>query len=136
MIKLTGYAQAVIQDEYMLGANNSRVPVTGGKKALIAQYLQKSVPYGVWVTSSGLEVLFNREYRPILERMTSTGTVRVSVDRWVDDIVKQSWFSHGIGPANATDKELRNMLLAREAFINKRSVAEFIVSGDERNEKA
>lgn len=120
----------------MIGANNSRVPVTGGKKALTAQYLQQSVPYGVWVTSSGLEVLFNRGYRPILERMTSAGTVRVSVDRWVDDIVKQSWFSHGIGPTNATDKELRNMLLAREAFINKRSVAEFIVSEDERNEKA
>lgn len=50
-----------------------------------------SVPYGLWICADGREVLFNRKYHPILERLPD-GTVRAADPyEWVH-WVNQTWF--------------------------------------------
>ena len=51
-----------------------------------------NTPYGVWRCADGREVLFNREYRPIWERLPD-GTVRAADPcEWVRFIVNHRWF--------------------------------------------
>jgi len=64
------------------------------------------LPYGRYIASDGREILFNRSYRPIWERLPD-GTVQRAVGgEWVN-WVAQGWFDHG---------SMRYEKTAREAY--------------------
>jgi hypothetical protein len=49
-----------------------------------------ALPYGQWTCADGRRVLFNRRYRPILERLPD-GQVRAMNYQWVT-FIRQTWF--------------------------------------------
>ena len=51
------------------------------------------MPYGMWTTADGTEVLFNRGYEPFLRR--KAGKVEVCEPYWVEDIVRSIHFRSG-----------------------------------------
>jgi len=61
------------------------------KRSKLADRAILTLPYGIWVTRSGREVLFNRCYQPIWQRV---GRVVSPADpkEWVEDIVSRKWF--------------------------------------------
>jgi hypothetical protein len=44
------------------------------------------LPYGKWTCPDGREVLFNRDYKPILERMPGQPAKPADPTEWVDNI--------------------------------------------------
>lgn len=51
------------------------------------------LPYGLWVCENGREVLFDRSYRPLLERSASDATVELANgDEWIKGIKNTAWF--------------------------------------------
>ena len=51
-----------------------------------------AVPYGLWITESGREVLFNRSYWPILERRQGEPAKPARPSEWVEGIVQSDYF--------------------------------------------
>jgi hypothetical protein len=51
-------------------------------------------PYGVWTCADGRQVLFNRNYNPILVRYVGGSVVDGDPEEWVD-WVSQAWFYGG-----------------------------------------
>jgi hypothetical protein len=64
------------------------------------------LPYGRYVASDGREIIFNRHYRPIWERLPDGTVRRANPHEWVDWI-RQGWF--GLG-------SMRYEKSAREAY--------------------
>ena len=67
------------------------------------------VPYGKWTCADGREVLFNRGYRPILERYPGRGAKAARSGEWVE-FVDQVWFFDDYtsplhGPQHGPSKE-------------------------------
>jgi hypothetical protein len=55
------------------------------------EIFRSTTPYGIWRCADGREVLFNRKYQPIWERLPD-GTVRAAdPGEWVP-FVDQRWF--------------------------------------------
>jgi hypothetical protein len=50
------------------------------------------VPYGRWVCADGREFLFNRQYRPILQRAPSQPVAATWFQGWVEGITREDWF--------------------------------------------
>jgi hypothetical protein len=61
--------------------------------AAIEQMLEV-LPYGRYIASDGREILFNRSYRPIWERLPDGKVQRANSNEWVDWI-RQGWFGLG-----------------------------------------
>lgn len=57
----------------------------------ITHSARRTLPYGMWTLDNGTEVLFNREYHPLLQR---GGPVKLHTNRqiWFDNIVKEEFF--------------------------------------------
>jgi hypothetical protein len=49
------------------------------------------LPYGRWRCADGREILFNRSYVPILERLPGEQAIAANPNEWVD-FVEQRWF--------------------------------------------
>lgn len=64
------------------------------------------LPYGRYVASDGREIIFNRNYRPIWERLPDGTVQRANGNEWVDWIA-QGWFGCG---------SMRYEKTAREAY--------------------
>jgi hypothetical protein len=68
---------------------------------LIEKRMREDLPYGVWVCADGMEVLFNRWYRPIWQRAPgqvatlADGDERVDWgdERWFYDDAGVPWWS-------------------------------------------
>jgi hypothetical protein len=73
--------------------------------AAIEQMLEV-LPYGRYIASDGREILFNRSYRPIWERLPDGIVQRANSNEWVD-WVAQGWFGCG---------SMRYEKSAREAY--------------------
>lgn len=73
--------------------------------AAIEQMLEV-LPYGRCIASDGREILFNRSYRPIWERLPDGVVQRADPAEWVDWI-RQGWFGCG---------SMRYEKSAREAY--------------------
>jgi hypothetical protein len=55
--------------------------------------LRATLPYGMWTTESGEEVLFNREYRPIWRRkLNEMPATPIKEFEWVEDIKSTKFF--------------------------------------------
>ena len=48
-------------------------------------------PYGLWTCPDGREVLFNRQYKPIWQRMPGKSAAAADPGEWVR-FAKQAWF--------------------------------------------
>jgi hypothetical protein len=73
--------------------------------------VRRTLPYGKWTCDDGREVLFNREYQPILQRLN--GEVSYA-DRgeWVKNIVKcEMFYDDGSAPQDYLTKHLGHMHL-------------------------
>jgi hypothetical protein len=56
------------------------------------------IPYGKWTCADGREVLFNRRYRPILERKPGGPTGLADPDEWVPWVMQDHFFNDGNWP--------------------------------------
>jgi hypothetical protein len=67
----------------------------GGREifAGLAQFTRWALfPYGRWTCADGREVLFNRLYEPLWERLDGLAPSPARATEWVPDIVQQIWF--------------------------------------------
>lgn len=63
--------------------------------------LRWRLPYGKWTTKSGREVIYDRAYRPLIERAPD-GTLREgNLHEWVRDIVKND-YTYNLEPTEKT----------------------------------
>jgi hypothetical protein len=51
---------------------------------------RRRVPYGAWTCADGREVLFDRRYRPVLQRWPGTRAAPADPTEWVP-FVRQTW---------------------------------------------
>ena len=56
------------------------------------KFIRWSMPYGLWRTAGGREILFDRRYKPLVERHSTGSPSLASPIEWVTDIVHQEWF--------------------------------------------
>jgi hypothetical protein len=78
-LMFAGYSQALV------GSNDIYVPK---ESVLLDGYCvpnAASLPYGVWTTKDGVQVIYNRDYKPIFERGVD-GVVSHAKDNWVPNI--------------------------------------------------
>ena len=62
------------------------------------EQVRATMPYGKWTTEDGREVLFNRDYMPIWQRLPD-GTVSVAdKDEWVPWVRQDQFYHDGNGP--------------------------------------
>jgi|SRR5271157_1427380 len=70
------------------------------------------IPYGKWTCASGREVIFNRRYRPILERQPSGPSTPADACEWVPWVTQDYFFNDGNSPWHH-DPSRRRETLAR-----------------------
>ena len=56
------------------------------------KFIRWCMPYGLWRTADHREILFDRRYKPLVERRPDRGPELASPDEWIEDIVHQEWF--------------------------------------------
>lgn len=54
---------------------------------MINHSLRRTMPYGIWTCEDGREVVFNREYQPILQRKDGINSF-ANQSEWINDIAK------------------------------------------------
>jgi hypothetical protein len=69
-------------------ADGHRVYYRSRKEA----YLKTELPYGIWTCENGREVLFNRNYQPIVQRHNGRWS-RADAKEWV--YWKEQWYFYG-----------------------------------------
>jgi hypothetical protein len=52
------------------------------------------LPYGTWLTGEGRQILFNRFYEPIWQRLADGSTEPADPTEWVQSITDRRWFYH------------------------------------------
>lgn len=70
---------------------------------------RKRLPYGMWKCDGGREVLFDRRYHPVCERMNGGPSLISDPKEWVKGVVSHDWFYNDATPEKqkmkaATDK--------------------------------
>jgi hypothetical protein len=95
------------------------------------EYLRKTLPYGMWTTKVGEEILFNRKYEPIWSR--TPGKVEpkhFAEPEWIKDIAHQDYFfNDGTSPflKGKTAKNVETLLhTVLDTFISNRPVDDVI----------
>jgi hypothetical protein len=105
----------------------SRDEIFDRQEFIDAADLRHRLPYGMWTTEAGEEVIFNRDYRPIWTRHLGVYDARpVNYDRWIDNIKHSKFFAknhvHGLQD-DATGRRIRSTLEnAVIAFIHHKPV--------------
>lgn len=64
--------------------------VRGGYFSKKHRFARENLPYGKWICQSGREVLFNRRYKPIWQRVDGI-TSPADQDERVEDIAEENW---------------------------------------------
>ena len=59
------------------------------------------LPYGVWRTVDGREVMFDRKYRPMWQRQAGGRATPADPAEWVQRIAEQQWLWEDRTPARA-----------------------------------
>jgi hypothetical protein len=60
--------------------------------------LRRELPYGVWTTAGGGQILFNRDYSPIWQRSANAAAIRIAAWRWVDWAQQNYFFDDDNAP--------------------------------------
>ena len=85
-------------------------------------YMRSTLPYGVWVTQQGTEILFNRNYQPMWVKNPSGQITEADPNWWVPNIVKQEWYyddncpPYGDGRKAETKNSLKRVVEALNNF--------------------
>lgn len=76
-----------------------------------SKYIQwrRMFPYGRWTCADGREVLFNRDYVAILERLPGEQSKAITVFEWVE-FIKQEWFYTDSTPQTVRRKRVNAVL--------------------------
>jgi hypothetical protein len=61
-------------------------------KTRLIDFRWNELPYGICTTNDAREILFNRYYQPIWERLTGGWPFPADRSKWVTGIVKQDYF--------------------------------------------
>jgi hypothetical protein len=72
-------------------------PETNPIAFMIVHSVRRTLPYGKWTCKSGREVIFNREYQPILQRINGTLSY-ADRNEWVPDIVSAEYYYNDCSP--------------------------------------
>jgi hypothetical protein len=91
------------------------------------EFRQMALPYGKWTCADGREVLFNRFYTPICERLPGQQATRANRNEWVP-WKQQEWFYDDGTPE---PKKRKNSI----AVLNAWGMTEEIMKEIERQEK-
>lgn len=83
------------------------------------------LPYGIWTTEEGRELLFNRDYKPIWERNGKESVEQADRSEWVKGIDGQSWFYGDHNPPWVDRKSLERCTAALGEFLNGEDVSAF-----------
>lgn len=78
----------------------------------IAARMRLEMPYGIWTCADGREVLFNRRYHPIWQRMPGQAATRAKNGEWVT-FERESWFYTDSNPpwsSRKTKKKCKEVL--------------------------
>ena len=70
-------------------------PGSPGMERNSASYRRNWLPYGKWTCADGRQVLFNRGYRPILQRMPDGSTSRADWCEGVDYVADEHFYDDG-----------------------------------------
>lgn len=79
---------------------------------------QRFLPYGIWTCADGREVIYDRRYRPFVERRPSEALAGPEAPRfadpteWVRDIVKHEWIWNDGTPDAELERRQRELLRA------------------------
>jgi hypothetical protein len=77
--------------------------------------MRAKLPYGKWTCADGKEVLFNRDYEPIWERLP--GEMASAADRKAQyEHVKEKWFFGDRNPPWSSERSVRRCLEALRVF--------------------
>lgn len=60
--------------------------------------LQSVLPYGVWTCADGRQVMFNRQYHPMYERMKSGRATQADPSEWIENIKRHSYLYDDSAP--------------------------------------
>jgi len=87
----------------------------------IKHMARRELPYGIWTCKDGREVVFNREYQPILQRIDGVVSY-ADRDEWIENIEKAVMlYSDGCDPTDYLVKHLGYIpLTLKESNASKR----------------
>lgn len=74
-------------------------------------FMRDALPYGLWTTAEGREVLFSRDYRPIWSRMPGQSAVAADPEERIR-FVREEWIYTGHRPPWRNKARLRECLQA------------------------
>lgn len=66
----------------------------------IKHSVRRSLPYGKWTCADGREVIFNREYQPILQRKDGVLSYADRNERLPDIVLHEYYYDDGCDPTN------------------------------------
>lgn len=79
----------------------------------------RDLPYGLWVCGSGRQILFNRFYNPIWQKINGVVSV-ADQEEWVKDVIEQRWFysDKDVIKHTVLCRRLRGILAAFKEGVN------------------
>ena len=83
------------------------------------------LPYGMFTTADGSEVLFDRHYRPMYARDANGENVQRAYG-FIEDVVKQSWFYDDDNSLSDSQEAVHRSEKALVAFAIGKSVNDFV----------
>lgn len=98
------------------------------------------LPYGFYLRPNGNEILFNRNYEPLIERSPDGDILNVSRDEWVD-YVGRYWFRndgrHNPRFKGAEGKAARSRCeKILQDFLGGRDVSKYVINSAVERESA
>lgn len=88
-------------------------------------HLKSRIPYGMWRCANGREVMFNREYNPIFQKMPGEGVTAAKPKEFVLEIVFEGFFfvdgEHPEIVVFHSMKGLMDWIAGREPFFSRLS---------------
>lgn len=72
---------------------DNTIGLTADEVAEITNALTETLPYGMYTTTSGRQVLFSRGYAPMWTRDDEGRAAKpADPEEWIEDIARQEWF--------------------------------------------
>ena len=88
-------------------------------------YRRTELPYGLWTCADGREVLFNRHYQPIYERLNRGKAMPSNRGEWVTFAHQQWFYTDSSARRRSTIPRLECIV---EAFQSGREMREWLLS--------
>ena len=89
------------------------------------------LPYGMFITADGTEILFDRHYSPMYARDADGDNARRAKKGFVKNVVKQVWFYNDKHSLMNSDKALSRSEKALIAFVIGEAVNDYVINEKE-----